>query len=159
NFAIILSTTVIGIALGIAYIVKVPSIYTANAQIMIDTRRVQVFQQRPILDDYLRDSAALENDFQIIQSKDFALSIVKKLNLANDPTFIEQSKGVMSFLLGLLPNLSPSIAPGKELDHSAQAAAAIQDNLKVTRVGGSLVIDISFRSRSPERAAQIANAI
>ena len=159
NLLIIFCTTLIGIAIGVVYVVYAPPIYTANAQIIIDTRKLQIFQQQPVFGDHPLDFAAVESQIQILQSKAIALSVVKNLNLANDPTFIEQSKGVMSWLFGLLPNRSSSTAPLSDFDRSEEAAAAIEQNLKVTRVGTSYVIDISFRSRSPERAAQIANAI
>jgi polysaccharide biosynthesis transport protein len=159
NRLIVFCTTLIGIAIGAAYVVYAPSIYMANAQIIIDARKLQIFQQQPVLGDQSLDFAAVESQIQILQSKAIALAVVRNLSLANDPTFFEQSKGVMSWLFGLIPNLSSSTAPLSDFDRSEGAAAAFEQNLKVTRVGMSYVIDISFRSRSPERAAQIANAV
>ena len=159
NLLIIVCTTLIGIAIGVAYVVYAPPLYSANAQIILDTRKLQVFQQQPVLADPPLDIASVESQMQILQSKAIALSVVRNLKLANDPTFIEQSQGVMGWLFGLLPNRSSLTAPLSDADRSEMAAEAIQQNLKVTRVGASYVIDINFRSRSPERAAQIANAV
>jgi succinoglycan biosynthesis transport protein ExoP len=160
NFLIICCTTLIGMALGVAYVVKAPPIYTANAQIVILSRRVQIFQQHPVFGEEAGDVGSFESEMLVLQSKTIALSVVKKLNLANDPLFIKQSESVVDWLFDhLLPNPSSSTAPLSDLDRSEEAVGAIQRNLKIMRLGSSYVIDISFRSRNPERAAQIANAI
>ena len=159
NLLIIVCTTLIGIALGVAYVVYAPPLYSANAQIILDARKLQVYQQQPVLTDAPTDSASVESQIQILQSKAIAVLVVRNLQLANDPTFIEQSQGVMGWLFGLLPNRSSLTAPLSDADRSEMAAEAIQQNLKVARVGASYVIDINFRSRAPERAAQIANAV
>jgi succinoglycan biosynthesis transport protein ExoP len=159
NLLIIVCTTLMGIALGVAYVVYAPPLYSANAQIILDSRRLQVYQQQPVLTDPPMDIASVESQMQILQSKAIALLVVRNLKLANDPTFIEQSQGVMGWLFGLLPNRSSLTAPLSDADRSEMAAEAIQQNLKVARVGASYVIDITFRSAAPERAAQIANAV
>jgi succinoglycan biosynthesis transport protein ExoP len=159
NLLIILCTTLIGIAIGVAYVVYAPPLYLANAQIILDTRKFQVFQHQPVLPDLPLDVASVESQMQIIQSKAIALLVVRNLKLANDPTFIEQSQGPMGWLFGLLPKRPSLSAPLRDADRSEEAADAILQNLKVARVGTSYVIDINFRSRTAERAAQIANAI
>jgi polysaccharide biosynthesis transport protein len=159
NLLIIVCTTLIGIALGVAYVVYAPPLYSANAQIILDSRRLQVYQQQPVLTDPPMDIASVESQMQILQSKAIALLVVRNLKLANDPTFIEQSQGVMGWLFGLLPMRPSLTAPLSDADRSEMAAEAIQQNLKVARVGASYVIDITFRSGAPERAAQIANAV
>jgi polysaccharide biosynthesis transport protein len=151
NLLIIFCTTLIGIALGVAYVVYAPPLYSANARIMLDTRKVLAFDKQPVLADAPLDLASVESQMQILQSEAIALSVVRNLELANDPTFIEESQGVMSWLFGPLTNRS-------SLTASEAAVDAIEQNLKITRVS-SYVIDIIFRSRSPERAAQIANAV
>src|SRR5262249_48746798 len=46
-----------------------------------------------------------------------------------------------------------------EFELARQAIRTFQDRLTVKRVGLTYVINISFRSLSPDRAAQIANAV
>jgi succinoglycan biosynthesis transport protein ExoP len=159
NLWIIFCTTLIGIAMGLAYVLYAPSFYSATAQIILDTRKLQVYQQQPVLTDPPMDVASVESQIQILQSKAIALLVVRNLKLANDPTFIEQSQGVMSWLFGLLRSRFSLTAPLSDADSSEEVVEAVQQNLKVARVGVSYVIDINFRSRSQERAVQIANAV
>ena len=159
NLLIILVTTLIGIVIGVGYVLYAPPLYSANAQLLVDTRKFQVFEKQPVLTDAPFDPVSVENQIQILQSKAIALSVVRNLKLANDPTFIEQSEGFLGWLFGQLTNRSSSTAPLSEAERSEEAVEAIQQSLKVTRVGLSYAIDINFRSRSPERAAQIANAV
>jgi polysaccharide biosynthesis transport protein len=155
NLSIILCTTLIGVAIGIAYASYAPPMYSANARIILDTRKLQVFDKQPVLTDAPVDLASVESQIQILQSKAIALAVVKQFNLANDPTFIEQSKGVVSWLLSPLTNARSVLSDDERAE---EAVYAIEQNLKVARAS-SYVIDINFKSRSPDRAAQIANAI
>ena len=52
-----------------------------------------------------------------------------------------------------------SNASKPKVDAKEAALASFADRLTASRVGNSRVIEVSFSSRSPERAAQIANAL
>ena len=158
NIALIFCTTLIGVALGALYVAYVPSVYTADAEIILDTHKFQIFQQQPVFSENPFDLPTVANQVQILKSNSIAFLVVKKLDLANDSTFIDQTKSVTSWFLDLLPKRSGPTRSLSEADRSEQAASAIMQNLKVQK-GEGYVIDISFRSRSPERAAQIANAV
>jgi succinoglycan biosynthesis transport protein ExoP len=172
NFLLILFTTLIGTTIGAGYVLYAPPLYSASSQIILDPRRAQVFHQQPVLAEPPLDVATVESQMQVLQSDAIALAVVKNLKLSDDPTFIEQSKGVASGLFSLLtdrlfslpnrlfrPPTRSSTSPLKDIEREVEAVAAIEQNLRVARVGTSYVIDINFRSRSPERAAQIANAV
>src|ERR1700730_13910720 len=131
NLSIIFFTTLIGIVIGVGYALYAPPLYSANAQLLVDTRKLQVFEKQPVLMDAPNDPVSVENQIQILQSKAIALSVVRNLQLATDPTFIEQSEGVLGWLLGGLTNRSSFTASLSDAERSEEAVEAIQQNLKV----------------------------
>src|SRR4051794_40607739 len=60
---------------GIAYLMTTPPSYSASAKMIIDTRKVQLFQQQPIMADMGVDSAAVDSQVEILKSQNIALSV------------------------------------------------------------------------------------
>ena len=83
-------------------------------------------------------------------------SVVQKLNLADDPEFGSPPVGLIRRVFQVFTN--PTSAEPK-LDATETAIATLADRLTVNRVGWSFVIEIGASSRSPEKSAQIANAV
>ena len=51
QFSVILFVTLLALALGVIYVITARPSYTAQAQLLIDARKVQVFQQQSVLGD------------------------------------------------------------------------------------------------------------
>jgi uncharacterized protein involved in exopolysaccharide biosynthesis len=103
------------------------------------------------------DQDAIQSQVLIIQSKDIARQVIKKLGLATKPEFDPTLGGIdipvkIGVLLGLITNPT-SISPEERvLDTYA-------DKLKVLAISKSRVIAIEFTSRDPALAATISAAI
>ena len=82
--------------------------------------------------------------------------IVQKLKLASDPEFNSPRVGFIGRVLHVFTN---SNSPQPKLDPTETAISALTDRLTINRVGWSRVIEISARSGSAEKSAQIANAV
>lgn len=82
--------------------------------------------------------AAVISLAELATSDSFLIPLAKTLNLLDDPEFADGAD-------------DGAVAVG--------VAAGIKRNLKVTRRGLSYLIDVSFTSKSAEKAARIANAI
>ena len=159
QFPIIVFIALLALALGGAYVISTPPSYTASATMIIDTRKVQLFQQQSILGDIPIDSASVESQVQILKSEQIALAVIKALHLTDSPEFSEPSGGLIGAILSFGLNLLDVGPPKSEFERARQAIRVFEDRLGIKRVGLSYVIEISFRSQNPERAAQIANAI
>ena len=102
----------------------------------------------------------VDSQIEILQSENFALSVIKKLRLTEDPEFTEPSDG----LIGVAHKIKSILFGSKKKERSEseltqRAVAAFERKLKVSRVGYSYAIEITFQSLDPDRAAQIANAV
>jgi len=159
QFPVIVFVTLLGMALGVVYLITTPPSYTAQAALIIDSRKVNLFQQQSVLGDIPIDTASVESQVEVLKSENVALSVIKDLHLAQDPEFIAPSGGLIGTVIGFISNPFESSEPASEFALARKAMRVFQDHLSVKRVGLSYVIDIAFRSLQPERAAQITNAV
>ena len=141
-------------AIGVTYFLLVPATYTATATITLDTRRFQLFQQSPSLGDQSFDSSyQIESQLELLKSEKIALKVINDLHLTEDPEFSQAS---------MLPGISQFTEAGKtgsDAWRTRNALAIFDKRFTVNRRGMSFVLEINFESTSPDRAAQIANAI
>lgn len=151
QYLVVLFVGALGVAGGSVYLSIATPIYTAQTNVYIDLHRSPLDQQPGLFGN---DPIEIESQIQIIKSKAIATSVIKKLQLLDSPDF-GPSKKVSTGLFGLLFGSSNS---NSELDPLETAAAAFENSLTVEPAAGR-VVSIKFSSASPERAAEIANAV
>ncbi len=137
------------LALALSYLAVTKPSYTATASILIDPRDTRATNFNNVLPGIGSDSAAIASQVFVIQSPDLLGSVFKSQGLESDPEFAGAS--LMSRLLSVLGTgaSSPQDAAFKRF----------QSKVTVEREGLTYVINVSFSSPSPEKAARIANAI
>lgn len=167
QYAVIAFTFLVTLALAAIYVLSAQPKYTAQAKLLIDTRKVQLFQQQSVLGDIPPDPASVDSQVEILQSENVALAVIKELHLTEDPEFmfprddlVSAIKRIPSAIMSSISSLfASSGGPPTKLDPAQQAIARLQSELTIGRVGLTYVIGINFRSPDPKRAAQIANAV
>lgn len=167
---IIFSVVLIGLVTAYSY--HATPIYVATAQIIIETQAYPVTRAEQDLNIDIRENDYYQTQYNLLKSRSLALKVVQDLELwkefqaAKSSTKNDKTQTVKHAINGLL-----SKTDQKPLSKPApvQAAAAsftdwgdVVDwylaNLKVDPVKGTRLINISFRSTSPETAARVANA-
>jgi exopolysaccharide transport family protein len=156
QYLVILFLTLMGGAAGVIFLVVRPPTYTAQSKIFLGPRKPQFIQQQPLFAEIPLDQSQMESQFQIIQSRAILAPVVEKLKLADDPEFGNPPGGLIPRAFHFFTN--PTSAEPK-LDPTETAIATLTDRLTVNRVGWSFLIEIGASSHSPEKAAQIANAV
>jgi succinoglycan biosynthesis transport protein ExoP len=159
QLSLILFVALLTIGLAVTYLVITPPFYSAYARILINTGKVQLLQRSVFVEEPLNITGVLDSQIEILQSDNFALSVIKKLRLIEDPEFTEPDG-----LIGVVHKIKSVLFGSKreelsESELAQRAVAAFDRKLKVSRVGYSYAIEIAFQSRDPDRAAQIANAV
>lgn len=149
----------VAIAFGFIYILTTPPSFTAQTTMMIDTKKVQLFQQQSIINDLPIDASTVESQVEILKSETIAQAVIDKLHLADDPEFVNPRGGLVGALLGVVTGLFSSAEPRSDFMLKRAAVATFENNITIRRIGLTYVITISFQSLNPERAAEIANAI
>ena len=156
RYVVIVLLMLLGGMAGAIFLVVKPPAYTADAKILIGTPKPEFVQQQSLLTDAPFDQTQMETQFQILLSNAILAPIVEKLKLADDPEFRSPPAGMIGRVFRLFTNPS---SPQPKLDPTETAVSALADRLTINRVGWSRIIEIGARSRNPEKAAQIANAV
>lgn len=141
------AVTLAVLAVAIAYVVVTPPTYTATSAILVDPRDIKSTNIDTVLPGIGADSAAIASQVSVIESRDLLSKVFDQLGLASDPDFASSGSG----LLGLLHASKP-----------ASEEVALQKFIRavgVEREGLTYVIDVTVKTGSPDKAAQIANAV
>src|ERR1700733_7556558 len=142
QYLIILFSTLSLVLLGGGYLIVARPSYTAVATMLFDSRKTQFLKQQPSENDGPIDTASVDSQVRVLESDNVALAVIKKLQLTEDPEFSKDTEG----------------GAASAYERMRGALAAFKTRLTVKRDALSYVIEVSFRSFDPEKAAQIANA-
>ena len=159
QFPIIVFVILLTVALGIIYISTARPSFTAQAQLLIDAHKVQVFQQQSILGDLPIDTAQVESQVEVLKSENIASAVIKNLHLTEDPEFVGSGGGLLGTLIGFVLSPFESDQAPSDFELSRRAINAFKSRLNIKRIGLTYIINIDFRSYNPERASQIANEV
>ena len=139
---------------GAIYLYTAPPKFLAQAELLIDTKRSQLFQQQAVVGDIAMDSAAVDSQIQVLKSENIAASVVKDLHLSSESEFVGSKPGIVGSILSYLWPPTPT----SELELQQRAVDTFRKGLLAKRIATTYVIEIGFLSLSPDRAAEIANA-
>lgn len=165
QYPIIVFVLACALALGATYLFTTPSLYTANAMLVIDTSKTRVLQQQQAtIGELPLDTAQVETQVELLKSEGIGLSVVRDLKLTEDPEFVTPQAGFVGSLWNLIsqPFLSDVAAPqpmASEHQLTRLALGYVQGQRQAKRVARTYVIDISFTSLDRGKAAAVANGI
>lgn len=149
------------IAVALLYILLATTRYTATSTVVIDPRHANVTDTtQPVLSSYGTDDATIESQALLIQSVATLQRVVDRLKLTEDEEFFPQP-GFLDPIKRVISSLFSSESGEAAPDNAAQTVSVglVQKQLKVVRQGTTFLVDINMSSKSPRKAAMIANAI
>jgi len=144
------------VALTTMIVMALPTLYSSSAIVMLDQRKNNVADVTTVLSALPTDPTSVQNQIQVLSSRDLALKVIAKLKLYGDPEFNP------ALDRGGLPDFNPlhwfagPTAPGDVRDAIVNAFLA---RLDVSALGLSTSIDVSFSACDPAKAALIANTL
>ena len=117
--------------------------YMATAQVLIDTQKENVVDVEQVAPGLAADTSTVDTQVEVLRSRAMVEQVTDTLHLDHITEFRRVAeKGEPK---------SPAAERQRLID-------AVAKNLKVTRAGLTNVIGVSFRSKSPVLAAEVANA-
>lgn len=135
---IVLGTVLVTVIASYSLTYFLPPLYEAEARLMVAPTRYT--------------PQAVASEAEIVRSSGLALIVLTDLGLLNDPEWFA-------------PSGQPAVSRFLSLNGSRSNEPVIQsvnqsflDSLNVQPITGSYVLSLRFKSRSPEKAARIANA-
>src|SRR5258706_313830 len=159
----------IGLTLGVCYIIFVPTLYKSSARIMLDRSVTRYLQTNKIVDDPTYDEAEIASQVYILSSESIVVPVVRSMNLAHYSEFVGQPNAGGAQILERIKNVRKLIKqfigwndradadPNAVLEETA--VGTFLKRLSVYREDVANVINVTFDSEDPNKAANIANAV
>jgi succinoglycan biosynthesis transport protein ExoP len=157
QWRLIALVTGLSIVLGTTYIAISPKRYTAQADMIIDTKRVTWTQADMASENRPIEDASVESEIETTKSEKVATAVINRLHLTEDPEFVGTGRGLTRHILSLFRlNAGPELETSKD-EVMRGVLAIVEGNLRVTRLGRSYIEQIAYTSLDRDKAANIAN--
>jgi polysaccharide biosynthesis transport protein len=171
-------STLIALILAVLSVSQVSPTYRAQAKVMFGFQRPNVTNMQNVLADQTYDSAAIQNQIEILSSTVLTERVINHLKLDENPRFNptlqppaptlrDRLSEYVSLppeitdLLGISESDAPSLSLPDPEERKRQVRLAVINNvlagLRLAPVGQSRVIAIQYLSGSPQLSARIAN--
>ena len=146
------------VALGVTYAILlfVPKMYESTAGLLVEERvnpATIVTGQQSSPGPSIPVEAMMSSQIELIKSRDTLLQVIDSENLRSEPEFTGVGFSPVTFVMQLIRRTSET----RSVDE--MVLQNLNERLTVVRERDSAVISINVRSRNPELAARIANAI
>ncbi len=182
---LLLAFLILGAGAGIAYLKFANSSYVAIAEILIDPKQPRILNRTDEagLMQFTIDSSQIESQIEILKSDRISRRVLKDQHLDADGEYsdiiaapagktasfggamLKSVEALFSIehLRGIVESTPDSSAepstPEDGLDSESRRLATFERNLNVRRLGQSYVLAIGLSSRSPRKAARLANSV
>jgi capsular exopolysaccharide synthesis family protein len=150
RLSIMLLACVVTLGIAVLNLISAAPTFTADAQLVVDSKAAP--------GDTASVSTIVESQIEIIKSESIARAVIGKLGLTEDPEFVRRD-GVVRGMIKSISRLLGWSTPEPEFSATRHALESFESKLSVKRVGLTYIVNITFDSTDPERAAQILNAV
>ncbi len=160
----VIGCAILGIVLGVVYLVTATPQYTSVATVVIDTRDTHPVGNQQTPPDWQSQSAYVNNEVELIRSPGTLRAVVDSLHLYRNPQFAPTDPGPIGRLIMAVKRAIPGVASSNvpldpEAQAKAMATATLSRMLEVSRVGTTSVIEVGVHTPNRALSAQLANAI
>jgi uncharacterized protein involved in exopolysaccharide biosynthesis/Mrp family chromosome partitioning ATPase len=175
---LIIVTTLLITILAIAATLTMTPQYSATAYVMIEPGQTQIVEAiEAVVAGSSADTAAVESQVRVLQSRSLADRVAHVLKLDHDPEFngrLEPPSFMDRVLAPVKEAIAAAVSTAKQWIVGADDKPKSGDPVRALRTrivdkllaslevaveGRSRVISVTFTSRSPETAAKVANAL
>ena len=152
---LILATVFIVCSITALVLFQLTPIYSGSALIIVDPRQQSILDPEAQMALAPSDQGRVESEVEILRAPSVFLKVIRELELYNDPEF-GPSPGWRDRLMATLGFQAAEPTPDEVLK---QTLEALQKATSISRVGITYLIEVTVRSKDPDKAAHIANAL
>jgi succinoglycan biosynthesis transport protein ExoP len=155
NWRLMLACVAISLVIALVIIATSRPVYIGSTRILFDPRRAEPYRQSSDreLAQFSIDTAQLESQIQLLRSEQVSRAVIEAHRLDQDPEFTNPAPSLRSFLHSMSAKDVPSPAVYSAVSNE------FDSRLDVRRLGQSYVLQVSFQSADPLKAAKLANAV
>ena len=161
-FRVALATILCGLAVALV----LPTTYTSSSVVMLDPRKNNVTDLSAVLSPLANDPVSVQNQIQIITSRNLAAMVVDRQKLVDDPEF--NPALLQPDIVDLVREVASLLDPKNWFQREPAASGALerdrvidnfQHHVNADAQGLSTAVTISLTSRDASKAALLANAL
>lgn len=154
----IIAIIIAAIILSVITTLLMTPYYTATSRIEINRTQDKVTNVEGVKnDDSGQNTEFYQTQYSLLEAHSLAERVVRQKNLASQGSFFELF-GVDADNSGLLSSNTNTISAAERNKRQVLAAEILLDNISVSPIRGSSLIDVSFNSPDPQLSSEIANA-
>ena len=163
---IVIIGAILGIALGVGYLATAVPQYTASALVLLDTKRVRAVQDSyDVMALGFEGASPVDSQVEVLRSDSVVHSVVDKLQLVRDKEFRASRPSLLAIAISefwrMLGFSRPAVEEVRALvdeeSERRQVGNMLRGGLGARRLPRTLVLEISYTSPIPSKAADIAN--
>jgi len=169
---VILGCVILGTVLATVWIFQLTPRYTAEATVMLDTRKNQMVDFTSLMAGLSGDQSVVRSEMEILKSRALADKVAEKLNMDSwpeynpslrQPGFFDALLSPISWVTNALRSLTTSSSAAaldneaRTRDRKAAEVTLLMDRMEITNDGRSYLIKIHAQSTNRNSAALIAN--
>ncbi|MDE2465251.1 MAG: polysaccharide biosynthesis tyrosine autokinase, partial [Alphaproteobacteria bacterium] len=168
RYRLILGTALAVVAVAAVMVFRMTPIYNASSFVMLDDRHNKMMGIDAVLSGLPTDSTSIENQIQILHSRDLMSKVATKLRLDRppppgrhvSPSLFSEIRSAINPLHWFSSPQKVVLTPAEQrLELHEAAIQHLLDSETVNEVGGSTAMQVTVSSPIPDMAARIANAI
>jgi capsular exopolysaccharide synthesis family protein len=160
--------------LAVMVVVNLTPVYTAEAIVMLNTRKSQVVDLQAVLSGLQSDEAAVRTEVEVAKSRALAQRVVDELDLTSNPllnsrlaapTFWQKINPIAQIRSFIQQWRSPDTAiddndttPDQQREDNDAVVSRVMSTLDIFNDGRSYVLKVRYQAADPKLAAKIANA-
>ncbi len=165
RWSLVAAWIAIGLCCGIVFFIFSPSYYAAYTTVLISDAALRPAGAAAIQADAANPATYIYSQIQVLQSNEVLVPVIRSQHLVDDPEFGGVEDGITGHIVQLARSL---LAYVRVMEGNKAPPAPTQDHLTMIRLKRALsiqqlsmsnAIQIGITSRSPIKAAAIANAI
>ena len=164
QWKVVASAMIIGLVLGLAYLMTATPLYTSSTRILYDQTQGRAVESLSEISGVFGDQSEFESQLELITSERIANKVVDALDLHLNDAFLAEGRSGLSAVLSTIKSVfnltswfSDVELSEAELDSRKRAAVdVLTDHVAVSRVNRTYIIQLSYLSESPSRAQAIA---
>lgn len=151
---LVLTCLAAGLVLAILAATVLRPVYTATALVLVDPRPKDLLTETSP-GSSTADLLRIDSEVELVASEPNLLAVIEKLDLARDPAFSREA----SMFSALAEMFAPPALAARSDAETARALVRLQAAVHIDRRPATYLIAIAASSTSPQRAADIANAL
>jgi len=165
NLGLVIAVTVLAAVGMFIYLQRVSPIYSADAQVVLDTRTERVTPVDEVVSNLDISNSVVAGEVVTIRSNILLGEVVDTLDLTHDPAYdprVPQHESLFAWLKrmarwGEPPHIVAQSLPDETI--RSWVIDSVRRRLTVSQIGVSYVIAVTYEDSDPDLAAKIANTV